>query len=112
VWWVVEATTGLTEALAGVAAEARPLRRLSGREAAPGTTTTESRLLAAVRLWDCAVLGEAGRESLVAHHGALAAGRSAAGSRVEVDSAKEAATRGDRADGADDVGTTGGWSAA
>ena len=109
-WWVVEATTGLTEALAGVAAEARPLRRLSGREAAPGTT--ESRLLAAVRLWDCAVLGEAGRESLVAHHGALAAGRSAAGSRVEVDSAREAATRGDRADGADDVGTTGGWSAA
>jgi hypothetical protein len=112
VWWVVEATTGLTEALAGVAAEARPLRRLSGREAAPGTTTTESRLLAAVRLWDCAVLGEAGRESLVAHHGALAAGRSAVSSRVEVDSAKEAATRGDRADGADDVGTTGGWSAA
>ena len=109
-WWVVEATTGLTEALAGVAAEARLLRRIPDREAVPGTA--ESRLLAAVWLWGCAVLGEAGRGSLVVHHGALAAGRSAAGSRAEVDSAREAATRGDRADGADGVGKTGDWSAA
>ena len=110
---MVEATTGLTEALAGVAAEARLLRRIPDREAVPGTA--ESRLLAAVWLWDCAVLGEAGRGSLVVHHGALAAGRSAAGSRTEVDSAREAATRGDKADGADGadgVGKTGDWSAA
>lgn len=38
-WWVVEATTGLTEALAGVAAEAeaRLALRLSDRDADPGT---------------------------------------------------------------------------
>ena len=58
VWWVVEATTGLAEALAGVAAEARLLRRLSGRAEAPGTAA-ESDPVGTARLRDCAAPGEA-----------------------------------------------------
>ena len=100
-WCVVEATTGRTEALAGVAAEARRSRRLSDRAATAETGVGLGPLGVEVRLRRCVAPWEAGEGLPAVHHGALSAGWSATGSGVDVDSARETATRGDRADGAE-----------
>ena len=108
---MVEATTGLAETLAGVAADVCLARRLSGREGAAETDEVLG-TAGAAWLWGSAVPGEAGTASPAPHHGALPADWPAAGSSPAVDSANEAATRGVRAEGADDVGAAAGCSAA